>query len=71
LIHSDYSKRKLGATLVVNGVPCHGCSVLIASTVSRLVYLKEGIYQYKDWEDDQAFLIKSNVQLVEITHEDL
>lgn len=39
LMHSDRSAR-MGGTLYVNGVPCFGCSKLIASSgLSRVVYL--------------------------------
>lgn len=43
LLHSDYTTRRDGCTLYVNGQPCWQCTkALINGGVTRLVYLEDG-----------------------------
>ena len=62
LLHSDYTERRDGCTLYVNGPPCWGCAVLIANgSVSRLVCLENA--DYADWPDICDFLRKARVDV--------
>lgn len=45
LLHSDYSSRRDGGTLYVNGPPCFTCSKLIANSgLKRLVHTSDPTY---------------------------
>ena len=55
LLHSDYTARRDGCTLYVNGPPCWQCAVLIANgSISRLVCIEDGVYE--QWSTILAFL---------------
>jgi dCMP deaminase len=62
-LHSDYSSHAY--SLYVNGPPCFSCAKLIAnSTVEHVYYIKDS--SYKDWDNVNDFLSKSNVTTHEI-----
>lgn len=45
LLHSDYSSRRDGVTLYVNGPPCWDCAKLAANGgVSKIVYVPDAAY---------------------------
>ncbi len=57
IIHSDYSARRDGCTLYVNGRPCWDCAKVIANSgVTRIVYLED---------DPQAFMGKADTLLTQ------
>lgn len=42
LLHSDYTARRHGGTLYVNGPPCMGCAKLVANSgLGRIVYIPD------------------------------
>lgn len=58
-LHSDYHAK--ATTLYVNGPPCYTCAKLIVnSTVSRLVYIRDE--SYKSWPDVHKFLEANKVE---------
>lgn len=71
LLHSDYTARRDGCTLVVNGEPCFWCAKLIANSgVDRLVYLSEVELRHdRKWNQTERFLVDAGVQLVPVTKE--
>lgn len=55
LLHTDYSARRHGCTLYVNGPPCFTCAKLIVNSgVTRLVCLRDS--SYADWPRIGQFL---------------
>lgn len=69
LLWSDPTMRQ-GATLIVNGPPCYGCSKQIASaSIKRVVYTPDE--SYSDWSRSESLLIQAGIELVPITKEQL
>jgi dCMP deaminase len=70
LLHSDYTARRRGGTIYVNGPPCFTCAKLISNSgIKRLVFLYDP--EYKQWPEVHAFLIESGVYSVSYTKEEL
>lgn len=68
LMRSD-PHRTVGATLYVNGSPCHDCAKLIAgSKVGRLVCLNDPAYSSWD-EISKPYLLDVGVEVVDIPFE--
>lgn len=66
IIHSDYTGRRHGCTLYVNGRPCWDCTKVIANSgVSRVVYLNDE--PYLGWEKSASLLNMAGVEAVELT----
>lgn len=62
LLHSDYTARRDGCTLVVNGMPCFWCAKLIANSgVNKVVFLRED--EYRDFAATERFLIEAGIEL--------
>lgn len=68
LLHSDYTSRRDGCTLYVNGTPCWDCAKLIANSgVARLMYLCD-VPCEKNVED---ILLMSGVETIPFSMEAL
>lgn len=60
LLHSDYTARREGFTLYVNGHPCFGCAKLIANSgAKRLVSVTD--VEYPLWAKVREFLESAGV----------
>jgi dCMP deaminase len=71
LLHSDYSLRKNGCTLYVNGMPCLWCTKLIVNSgVKRLVYLEPDV-EYDNTDQILTFLIKSGLSVNKVLRSEL
>jgi dCMP deaminase len=69
LLWSDPTMRQ-GATLIINGPPCFGCSKQIASaSIKRVVYASDD--SYADWGRSEQLLISAGVELVPVSKETL
>lgn len=65
LLFSDYSARRDGAVLYVNGPPCFSCAKLIANSgIRRVVYIPSD--EYSDWPRIEDFLRKNHVTTVSL-----
>ena len=63
LLHTDYSSRP--KKMYVNGPPCFSCAKLIVNSTIEEVYCTTD-NSYVSWPNVKEFLIKSNVNVVEI-----
>lgn len=69
LLHSNYTDRRDGCTLLVNGPPCYGCAkLLVNGGITRLVYITDD--SYVAWPQVAEFLITHGVKLVPIPSND-
>lgn len=62
LLHSDYTIRRGGATLYVNGPPCWDCAKLIANSGITKVVCSED-KEYSDWGRVKDFLLGAAVSV--------
>jgi dCMP deaminase len=70
LLHSDYTARRGGVTLYVNGPPCWDCAKLIANaSVNRVVYVEDKAYA--DWPRVEGLLEQAGIVVVGVPPEDL
>lgn len=70
LLHSDYTARKDGGTIYVNGRPCFSCAKLIANSgIRRVVALDDG--SKRDYPKVDDFLDEAGVALILVTPEEL
>lgn len=68
LLWSDQTLRE-GATLIVNGPPCHECGRLIAgSGIARVVHLTDDAYA--EWPRVRDLLVAAGVEVVTVEPED-
>lgn len=68
LLHSDYTARATGGTMIVNGTCCFDCAKLIANSgIKRLVYIPDAEYELKRVLD---FMLETGIEAVPI-QEDL
>lgn len=70
LLHSDYTARRDGGTLYVNGPPCWDCAKLIANSgISRVVHLTDPAYA--DYPRVEQFLTMGGICVEAIDPQDL
>jgi deoxycytidylate deaminase len=70
LLFSDYTARKDGGTIVVNGPPCFTCAKLIANSgLTELIYLPDP--SYADWPRVEAFLKQVLFDVIPVGRGDL
>lgn len=70
LLHSDYTARRDGGTLYVNGTPCYSCAKLIVNSgIERIVYLEDD--SYADWPRVENFLYNADIALLGINSTEL
>jgi dCMP deaminase len=70
LLHSDYTARRDGGTLYVNGTPCYTCAKLIVNSgIGRVVYMEDD--SYMDWPTVESFLNSAGITLVGIASSEL
>lgn len=65
LLHSDYTARRNGAKIYVNGPPCFSCAKLITNSGIKKVVCKTNP-DYADWPNIHVFLIEAGVEVVEV-----
>jgi dCMP deaminase len=62
ILHSDWTARKDGCTLYVNGTPCWDCAKLISNSgITRLVFRHD--FPGEVWDKAEDLLIKSNISI--------
>lgn len=65
LLHSDYSARRSGTTLYVNGIPCFSCAKLIVNGgVKRLVIVDDP--SYVDWGNYRPMIETARIEIVSL-----
>lgn len=64
LLHSDYSARQHGCTVVVNGPPCWDCAKLIANSGAHTIVCMTDP-AYADWGRIKKYLCDWNVYVME------
>lgn len=70
LLHSNYTARRDGGTLYVNGRPCFSCAKLIANSgLKRVVCLDDG--SKRDYPKTDDFLDEAGIALILVTPEEL
>lgn len=70
LLHSNYTQRRDGGTLYINGRPCWDCAKLIANSgLRRVVALDDG--SKRDYPKVDDFLDEAGIALILVTPEEL
>lgn len=70
LLHSDYTARREGGALYVNGPPCFTCAKLIANSgIRKVVYVRDS--SYGDFARVEEFLEQAGVDLFCVEKDDL
>lgn len=65
ILHSDYTARRDGGTLYVNGPPCFTCTKLISNSgLKRVVFVEDPSYQ--GFSQCEAFFDAAEVTLVPV-----